>query len=1340
MKRIYDKLSVILIMLLSLVIVFSTASLLITRVSADTAGSTQEQVQGENEAWYEITVGKDNKSLTILVDGTLGSYADLSQKDLADVKNKLLSAVKSIVINRLLEATDTTKTVAADYAMPLANGDGNEGLPTLPDLPDLSGSTLQQYKDYIYKRLKQEGELDKYLNGDYDVMIKYAVDQYLTAEKDKIEDMNDFTDKVTQHVQGIVDQVIEEKYEELEKQIEADETLSPQQKEEQKQALATEKSQAQKKNETKTSEIVTEVVENGGATITPADLLNATNSIIVSGESLYKGGKFSLAAIKQLILDLPKPAEIARFSDDEMELSYDIALDTTFGYVDFSLTFGLKSGYENVRRAAKFIADHIDVANDNGTYKIDVKVPDEFSAVLLKAANTSVIPDNIKHALFGMLDKPANEIVDKVGDYTYEQVMEYVKGIQFHKLFANVLNAEYLRSFLAKYNVNIQSLTNDNIDKFLNGVLNYAEKLANKQTVEGLEEFLHSYGIPGIPAGAENVVQKFLDLLNKIDYERYDATEIRNFLTSEDRINNFLGRIEGSYRVESLYNSFIDYAETLFTKLPARLQNGKIINLYDKTNTLSWVGNVNIDVKQIVRDLVETANKNSSHSELEAAVESALGKIEGNLNYNWDIDLTMSIPDIYKVTYAAGDEVLGEGLLPVGANVNFFANTEEVTVNNEKFAIEAWKDSEEKIYRAGVENKFEMPAKDLALQAITGFNAALSVNGTSVSGSDYQFNKNYDGTAVKLTANVSGGIGYDVPEYKWYKIPAPDSEVSDYIELEEGQECGITDVADSGEYVCIISETLYLDDTNDYIVLEAETAHITVTIRPKEVDISGAKWQVMNSLTGETTDYDPANTEYKYTGSAYKVTLTGYTLPTGITVEYRGTYQASAEGTYQVFAIFTGSENYTISGLQLGQDEAHAITWSIKKEDTPTPPNPPEANTFTKTFMGTEIKITDVNGVVPKDAQIVPADHSSNYTLDSFAGLIELADGKEAVIINVIDIKFNINVAVGEYRVELTNPAFAGKTMVIIHIHGSDPAEKIEVTQSGSTVSFTVDGFSDFASVGIQDKVVTAEEDNDSNWWIWLLVAIIIILLIVIIILIVYLLRKQNDFDDDARPNVIIIKTDEIVEETEAQVEETKPDETPAQEETAAAAAEEPDEDEIPMPLVADDGRRIVYDKSFAARLSQSESAIKDYYTELKNDILSYKGVKSRVSWHFDSFNKGRTKCLKLQLRGKSMYMYIALPAAELPEKYHVKDMSDKARYKEVPTMLKIRRPRSLKYAKQLVAILMERLGVERGETPNEKYRPRYRSTKSLIDMGLVKVKYTHSTFAAPKSKDDENK
>ena len=424
----------------------------------------------------------------------------------------------------------------------------------------------------------------------------------------------------------------------------------------------------------------------------------------------------------------------------------------------------------------------------------------------------------------------------------------------------------------------------------------------------------------------------------------------------------------------------------------------------------------------------------------------------------------------------------------------------------------------------------------------------------------------------------------------------------------------------------------------------------------------------------------------------------------------------------------------------MGQDEAHAITWSIKKEDIPDKPNPPEANTFTITFEETEITIIDVNGVVPKDAQIAPANHSSSYTLDSFASLIELEDGKEAVIINVLDIKFNINVAVGEYQVKLSNPAFASKTMVIIHIHGSDPAEKLGITQSGNTVSFTVDGFSDFALVGIQDKVVTAEEDNDSNWWIWLLLAIIIILLIVIIILIIYLLRKQNDSDDDTCPNVIIIKTDEIYEETEEQVEETKPDETPAQEETAAAAAEEPDEDEIPMPLVTDDGRRIVYDKSFAARLSQSESAIKDYYTELKNDILSYKGVKSRVSWHFDSFNKGRTKCLKLQLRGKSMYMYIALPAAELPEKYHVKDMSGKARYKEVPTMLKIRRPRSLKYAKQLVAILMERLGVERGETPNEKYRPRYRSTKSLIDMGLVKVKYTRSTFAAPKSKDDENK
>ena len=88
MRKIYNKLSVILIMLLSLVIIASTALLVVTNVSADTA-VPQATEQSEEQTWYTIKVGENNESLTILVKGTIGSYVGLSAGEFANFKSSL---------------------------------------------------------------------------------------------------------------------------------------------------------------------------------------------------------------------------------------------------------------------------------------------------------------------------------------------------------------------------------------------------------------------------------------------------------------------------------------------------------------------------------------------------------------------------------------------------------------------------------------------------------------------------------------------------------------------------------------------------------------------------------------------------------------------------------------------------------------------------------------------------------------------------------------------------------------------------------------------------------------------------------------------------------------------------------------------------------------------------------------------------------------------------------------------------------------------------------------------------------------------------------------------------
>ena len=144
---------------------------------------------------------------------------------------------------------------------------------------------------------------------------------------------------------------------------------------------------------------------------------------------------------------------------------------------------------------------------------------------------------------------------------------------------------------------------------------------------------------------------------------------------------------------------------------------------------------------------------------------------------------------------------------------------------------------------------------------------------------------------------------------------------------------------------------------------------------------------------------------------------------------------------------------------------------------------------------------------------------------------------------------------------------------------------------------------------------------------------------------------------------------------------------------------------------------------SFMSRLIQSESTIQDYYTALKNHILSYKGVKARTSWNFESFNLGRIQCVKLNVKGSSFLVYLGLDPKEYNvNKYHFVDVSDKPKLDKVPMMLKVKSDRALKYAIELIDEVMKKNGIVAGDIPSVDYHMPYESTDELCDRDLVKL------------------
>ncbi len=132
-------------------------------------------------------------------------------------------------------------------------------------------------------------------------------------------------------------------------------------------------------------------------------------------------------------------------------------------------------------------------------------------------------------------------------------------------------------------------------------------------------------------------------------------------------------------------------------------------------------------------------------------------------------------------------------------------------------------------------------------------------------------------------------------------------------------------------------------------------------------------------------------------------------------------------------------------------------------------------------------------------------------------------------------------------------------------------------------------------------------------------------------------------------------------------------------------------------------GEKPIYvEKNFAQKILESDGEILKRYDELKNIILLYKGVKSRVSNDFDSFNKGKTQLFKLGFSTKSLKLYLNLDFNEVEPRLKCKDVSHKKAYAQVPVFLRIKSERAMKNAKYLIEKVVKKFDLK--ENPRAVY------------------------------------
>ena len=148
------------------------------------------------------------------------------------------------------------------------------------------------------------------------------------------------------------------------------------------------------------------------------------------------------------------------------------------------------------------------------------------------------------------------------------------------------------------------------------------------------------------------------------------------------------------------------------------------------------------------------------------------------------------------------------------------------------------------------------------------------------------------------------------------------------------------------------------------------------------------------------------------------------------------------------------------------------------------------------------------------------------------------------------------------------------------------------------------------------------------------------------------------------------------------------------------------------------------YRKSFEAKLIQARPNIKQYYSELKNALLSYKGTKNRISWTADSFHNGRTPIAKINVKTRILELYLAIDPASLEGTvYRGQDVSNKKKYADTPFRYKLRTPRKFKWAMELVQRVCEEKGLSPIDIERVDYEAQYPfdTTENLVERKLIK-------------------
>ncbi|MCR4726786.1 MAG: EAL domain-containing protein [Clostridia bacterium] len=152
-----------------------------------------------------------------------------------------------------------------------------------------------------------------------------------------------------------------------------------------------------------------------------------------------------------------------------------------------------------------------------------------------------------------------------------------------------------------------------------------------------------------------------------------------------------------------------------------------------------------------------------------------------------------------------------------------------------------------------------------------------------------------------------------------------------------------------------------------------------------------------------------------------------------------------------------------------------------------------------------------------------------------------------------------------------------------------------------------------------------------------------------------------------------------------------------AEERKAAGLSEEPEQE---IQIVQEEAQPLsVLPLTLENKIHQCPNTIKILYSKIKNELLSYKTVKSEMTVKNDNFKSGKKLIARITIVAEIVRLYLALDPKKYPtRKYKHKDASDQIGYEGTKLLLKIENEKERDAAVKLITELMKENGLERNK------------------------------------------